>query len=358
MRKRRHRGISQEFPGDREERPHLHGKNARRSASALISTTKALSEFYRERRYHLRRWTPTVPSSRPGTRSTRTCTRCCSSRRKGQHAPSSAALQAKHSTRAQGTDSARGPPFAKRLAVVRGKRLRAEHAKTNSARMSPGQDPDEFLYELDPRRERLNVCDPPEGPTGRQLEDSILQARPPECERIGTSQIAKPDFGIADIRRMISAINAANLARSSSTTGTAGRGAAIPAAKDNSRDMTYPTTNARGISRRRVPSTSSTSSIDHNESNGTNTRTSSRADSVNEADSVAVKRHASRQATEGGGVSTTTLLTTATPTAAPKKLQRPRSRRSTHPHAENLQRARHPRLQGRSKMSVHLLLQD
>ena len=29
-----------------------------------------------------------------------------------------------------------------------------------SARLSPGQDPEEFLYELDTRRERLNACDP------------------------------------------------------------------------------------------------------------------------------------------------------------------------------------------------------
>ena len=38
--------------------------------------------------------------------------------------------------------------------------LRVEHAKMNSARMTPVQDPDEFLYELDTRRERLNACDP------------------------------------------------------------------------------------------------------------------------------------------------------------------------------------------------------
>ena len=187
----------------------------------------------------------------------------------------------------------------------------------NSVRMSPDQDPDEFLYKLDTRRERLSAFDPPEGPTGRQLEHSIFQAHSPECERIRTSNLANPDFGIADIRRMISAIYAVSLARSSSTTWIAGRGAVIPAAKDNRRDIIYPTTNARGILRRRVPSTPSTSSIDHNESNGTNSRTSSRADGVNEVDSVAAKRHASRQATEGGGVRTITLLTTATPTAAP-----------------------------------------
>ena len=107
----------------------------------------------------------------------------------------------------------------------------------NSARMSPGQDPDEFLYELDTRRERLNACDPPEGWTDRQFEDIILQALPPEYERIRTSHLEKPEFGIADIHRMMFAIYTASLARSSSTTRIAGRGAAMPAEKDNRSDI-------------------------------------------------------------------------------------------------------------------------
>ena len=48
-----------------------------------------------------------------------------------------------------------------------GEALRAEHAKMNSSRMSTGQDPDEFLYELDIRRERLNACDGTDGPSIR-----------------------------------------------------------------------------------------------------------------------------------------------------------------------------------------------
>ena len=107
----------------------------------------------------------------------------------------------------------------------------------NFARMSPGQDPDELLYEFDTRRERLSACDPPEEPTDRQFEDINPQALPPEYERIRTPHLEKPDCGIADIRRMMPAIYAANLARSSSTTGIAGRGAAMPAADDNRRDI-------------------------------------------------------------------------------------------------------------------------
>ena len=120
-----------------------------------------------------------------------------------------------------------------------GEALRVDHVKMNSARMSPGQNPDEFLYELDTRRERLNACDPPEGSLDRQFEDIILQALPPEYERIRISHLEKPNIGIADIRRIMSAIYAANLARSSSTIWIAGRGAAMPAIEDNCRDILF-----------------------------------------------------------------------------------------------------------------------
>ena len=105
----------------------------------------------------------------------------------------------------------------------------------NSARMSRGQDPDEFLYEVDTRRKRLNTCNHPEGPTDRQFEDIIVQALPPEYKRIRTSHLEKPDFRITDIHRMMFAICAANLARSISMTGVAGRGSAMLAAEDNRR---------------------------------------------------------------------------------------------------------------------------
>ena len=115
----------------------------------------------------------------------------------------------------------------------------------------------------------------------------------------------------------MSAIYTANLVRSSSTTEIAGRGATMLAAENHRKDIIFHYCERAGHLRTRVPSAPSTSSSDSNESNGTNSRISSRADGVNEAGSVAVKRHASRQATEGGGVPTTTILTTATPTAAP-----------------------------------------
>ena len=91
----------------------------------------------------------------------------------------------------------------------------------------------------------------------------------------------------------------------------------MPKVKDNRRYIISTTANARAIFRTLVPSAPSTSSSDNNESNGTNSRTNSREDDVKEAGSIAIKHHASRQVTKGGGVRTTTLLTTATPTAAP-----------------------------------------
>ena len=107
-------------------------------------------------------------------------------------------------------------------------------ARQNELRVNEsGPRPRLTLYELDTRRERLNACDSPEIPTDRQFEEIIPQALPPEYERIRTSHLEKPDFGIADIRGMMSAIYAANLARSSSTTGIAGQ----PVAEDSRRDI-------------------------------------------------------------------------------------------------------------------------
>ena len=93
------------------------------------------------------------------------------------------------------------------------------------------QDPDEYSYIMDSCRDRLNASDPPEGPTGPQYEDILLQALPPECKAIRQAQLERGDFGLADIRRMIAAIYADNMARarSDSFRGIAGRGCAMHA---------------------------------------------------------------------------------------------------------------------------------
>ena len=69
--------------------------------------------------------------------------------------------------------------------------------------MSPGQDPEDYLYHMDSCRDRLNACDAPEGPTERQYEDTILQDLPSEYDRIRQSPLERRDFGLADIRHMM-----------------------------------------------------------------------------------------------------------------------------------------------------------
>ena len=75
-----------------------------------------------------------------------------------------------------------------------------------SMRMHPGEDPDEDLYHKDSCRDRLNACDPPEGPKDRHYEDVILQTLPSESDRIRQTHLERRDFGLADIRLMMLAI--------------------------------------------------------------------------------------------------------------------------------------------------------
>ena len=73
------------------------------------------------------------------------------------------------------------------------------------------QDPDECLHIMNSCRDRLNACDPPEGPTERQYEDIILQALPPEYKAIRRSHWERENIDLADIRGMMAAIYADNL---------------------------------------------------------------------------------------------------------------------------------------------------
>ena len=75
-------------------------------------------------------------------------------------------------------DSKRGQRCARSSKSSR-EAIRAEHAKMNNTLMRKGQDPDEYFYVMDSCRDRLNACDPPEGPTDPQYEDILVQARPP-----------------------------------------------------------------------------------------------------------------------------------------------------------------------------------
>ena len=98
-----------------------------------------------------------------------------------------------------------------------------------NTRMRPGQDPDDYLYHMDSCRNRLNTCDPPEGPADRPYEDIILQTLPSEYDRSCQTHLERRDFGLANIRRTMAAVYADNLSRSESSKGIAGRGAAMQA---------------------------------------------------------------------------------------------------------------------------------
>ena len=102
--------------------------------------------------------------------------------------------------------------------------VRAEHIRMTSTRMHPRQDPDDYLHHMYSFRDRLNSCDPPEGPTDRQ---NILQVPPSEYDRFRQTHLERRDFDLADIRRMMATIYADNLSRSESSKGIAGSGSAV-----------------------------------------------------------------------------------------------------------------------------------
>ena len=76
--------------------------------------------------------------------------------------------------------------------------LRAEHHKMNRTKMTPGQDPDEFLYIIDSGRERLIASTPTEDPPDRQYEGILLQALSPDYESIQRAHLERGDFDLAD----------------------------------------------------------------------------------------------------------------------------------------------------------------
>ena len=78
---------------------------------------------------------------------------------------------------------------------------------------------------MDSCRDRVNACNPPEGPTDQQYENIILQVLPSEYGRIRQTHLERRNFGVADIRRMMAAIYEDNLFRSESSKAIAGRGA-------------------------------------------------------------------------------------------------------------------------------------
>ena len=86
--------------------------------------------------------------------------------------------------------------------------LRAAYREMQTVKMRSDEDPDDFLYEKDQCRDRLDSVTPKEGPSDRQYEDIILQCLPPKHNRIRQTHFEREDCNLADIRRMMSNIYA------------------------------------------------------------------------------------------------------------------------------------------------------
>ena len=102
---------------------------------------------------------------------------------------------------------------------------RACHEKLVNTKVEPGQDPDDLFFVLDECRDLEEM-----GQTvhDERCEDIILQARPPECERVRTASYKKRDFGLDDIRHMVHTMHYVdNLSRSVNAKPVAGRGIAM-----------------------------------------------------------------------------------------------------------------------------------
>ena len=94
--------------------------------------------------------------------------------------------------------------------------LRAAHRELETMKMRSDKNPYDFLYKKDRCRDRLNSVTPKEGPSDRRYEDIILQCLPPKYDRIRQAHFEREDCNLEDITRMMSKIQADNLARSHS----------------------------------------------------------------------------------------------------------------------------------------------
>ena len=70
----------------------------------------------------------------------------------------------------------------------------------NHTKMSPDQDPDEFLCIIESCRDRFNTSSPPEGSTDRQFEKILQQALAPDYETIRIAYLETWNFDLEDIR--------------------------------------------------------------------------------------------------------------------------------------------------------------
>ena len=104
-----------------------------------------------------------------------------------------------------------------------------------NTKMEPGQDPDDFFFVLD------ECCDLLEemGQTvhDERYDDIILQALPPEYERVRTASYERRDYELDDIRHMVHTMYVDNLSCSVNATPVAGPGIAMQVAGHTSSDV-------------------------------------------------------------------------------------------------------------------------
>ena len=103
--------------------------------------------------------------------------------------------------------------------------------------MEPGQDPDDIFFVLDECRDLLAEM----GQTvhDERYGDIILQALPPDYERVRTASYETRDFALDDIRQMVRTINmyVDNLSRSVSAKSVAGHGIAMQVGNHTNSDV-------------------------------------------------------------------------------------------------------------------------
>ena len=115
--------------------------------------------------------------------------------------------------------------------------IRACHEKLFNTKIEPGQDPNDFVFVLDEGRDLLEEM----GQTvhDERYEDIILQALPPEYERVRPPSYEKRDFGLDDIRRMVHIMYVDNLSRSVNVKPVAGRSIAMQVLGHTSSNVQY-----------------------------------------------------------------------------------------------------------------------
>ena len=118
--------------------------------------------------------------------------------------------------------------------------------------MEPGQDPDDLFFVLDECRDLLEEMG--QSVHDERYEDIILQALPPEYERVRTARYERRDFRLDDIRHMVHTMYVDDRSCSVSATQITGRGNAMQVVGHTSVTCSATTAKETDTSRRTTPS--------------------------------------------------------------------------------------------------------